>query len=211
MLRTRAKLFALLAAVLLVTGCASKPRQLMPTPALYQEPNTLSVVAERSQAAALSTDVELLYITDRAVETEPESTLPYGEARSGAIAFGSARVRIGPDVTWETLERESQRAERTRDLDLSLGKVTEIGRFPKEPYAVDIRASGVYRDAAVMRQHEAATRSFREELQQRLASSKKKEVILYVHGFNETFATAAFTAAELCHFLGRESVCAFFT
>jgi esterase/lipase superfamily enzyme len=32
-----------------------------------------------------------------------------------------------------------------------------------------------------------------------------------VHGFNETFATAAFTAAELCHFLGRESVCAFFT
>jgi esterase/lipase superfamily enzyme len=32
-----------------------------------------------------------------------------------------------------------------------------------------------------------------------------------VHGFNETFETAAFTAAELCHFLGREPVCAFFT
>jgi len=30
--------------------------------------------------------------------------------------------------------------------------------------------------------------------------------MLYVHGFNETFATAAFTAAELCHFLGREDV-----
>ena len=27
----------------------------------------------------------------------------------------------------------------------------------------------------------------------------------------ETFETAAFTAAELCHFLGREPVCAFFT
>jgi esterase/lipase superfamily enzyme len=35
--------------------------------------------------------------------------------------------------------------------------------------------------------------------------------MLYVHGFNETFATAAFTAAELCHFLGRAHVCAFFT
>ena len=32
-----------------------------------------------------------------------------------------------------------------------------------------------------------------------------------MHGFNETFATAAYTAAELCHFLGREQVCAFFT
>ncbi len=35
--------------------------------------------------------------------------------------------------------------------------------------------------------------------------------MLYVHGFNETFATAAFTAAELCHFFGREQVCSFFT
>ncbi len=35
--------------------------------------------------------------------------------------------------------------------------------------------------------------------------------MLYVHGFNETFASAAYTAAELCHFLGREQVCAFFT
>lgn len=32
-----------------------------------------------------------------------------------------------------------------------------------------------------------------------------------MHGFNETFATAAYTAAELCHFLGRRDVCSFFT
>ena len=32
-----------------------------------------------------------------------------------------------------------------------------------------------------------------------------------MHGFNETFATAAYTTAELCHFLGREQMCAFFT
>ena len=49
------------------------------------------------------------------------------------------------------------------------------------------------------------------EVQRRLAAAPKKEVLLYVHGFNETFESAAFTAAELCHFLGREQVCAFFT
>ena len=203
--------FALLAAVLLIFGCATKPRQLMPTPVLYQEPAAVALFEQPAEEPGASTDVDLFYITDRGPETDPESTLPYGETRSGSIAFGSARVRIGPGVPWNTLERESRRAERTRDLDMSLGKVTEIGRFPKEPYGLDLRTSGVYRDAAVMRQHEAAKRSFRDELRQRLARSKNKDVILYVHGFNETFATATFTAAELCHFLGRESVCTIFT
>jgi esterase/lipase superfamily enzyme len=209
--RVRDWQFALLAAALLITGCASKPRQLMPTPVLYQEPSAIPVVAQPEGDRFGSTDVDLLYITDRAPETSPESALPYGETRSASIAFGSARVQIGPNVAWDTLERESRSAQRTRDLDLSLGKVTEIGRFPREPYALDLRVDGAYRDAAVMRQHQAAKRTFRDELRQRLARSKNKEVILYVHGFNETFATAAFTAAELCHFLGRESVCAFFT
>jgi esterase/lipase superfamily enzyme len=49
------------------------------------------------------------------------------------------------------------------------------------------------------------------EVQRRLAKAPKKEVLLYVHGFNETFASAAYTTADLCHFLGREPVCAFFT
>jgi esterase/lipase superfamily enzyme len=44
-----------------------------------------------------------------------------------------------------------------------------------------------------------------------LERSPTKEITLYVHGFNETFATATFTTAELCHFLGREPVCVLFT
>jgi esterase/lipase superfamily enzyme len=211
MFRAPEKLFTFLAAAVLVTGCATKPRQLMPTPLIYQDPSGVAVLDQPLEERGTSTDVDLLFITDRGPEMDPQSTLPYGQTRSGSIAFGSARVRIGPDVAWETLEQESRRAERTRDLDLSLGTVTEIDRFPQEPYALDMRASGVYRDATVMRQHQAAKRSFRGELRRRLARSKTKDVVLYVHGFNETFATAAFTAAELCHFLGRESVCAFFT
>jgi esterase/lipase superfamily enzyme len=211
MVGTRETFIALLTAAILVTGCASKPRQLMPTPVIYQEPSPIPAVVQAEEARTDSTDVDLLFITDRAPETNSESTLPYGETRSKSIAFGSARVRIGPGVTWDTLERESRLAERTRDLDLSLGDVTEIGRFPQEPYELDKRAAGIFRDATVMRQHESAKQTFRNELRTRLARSKNKEIVLYVHGFNETFATAAFTAAELCHYLGRESVCVFFT
>jgi esterase/lipase superfamily enzyme len=46
---------------------------------------------------------------------------------------------------------------------------------------------------------------------EQLRQSPRKEVVLYVHGFNETFASAAFTMGELCHFFGREHVCAIFT
>jgi hypothetical protein len=43
MVRARNARFAVLAAALLVAGCASKPRQLMPTPVLYQEPTTFAL------------------------------------------------------------------------------------------------------------------------------------------------------------------------
>jgi esterase/lipase superfamily enzyme len=39
----------------------------------------------------------------------------------------------------------------------------------------------------------------------------RKEVVLFVHGFNNTFSEAALTMGEMCHFLGREFVCAIFT
>jgi len=202
---------AVFAASFLIIGCASKPRQLMPTPEIYQDPSAVQVFEQPREERGTSTDVDLLYITDRGPETDPESTLPYGQTRSRSIAFGSAKVEIGPGVLWETLERESRLAQRTRDLDLSLGRTTERGRFPNEPYGIEMRRDGAYRDAAVSRAHNTAERLLREELKQRLARSQSKELMLYVHGFNETFATAAYTAAELCHFLGREPVCAFFT
>jgi esterase/lipase superfamily enzyme len=114
-------------------------------------------------------------------------------------------------MRWDDLQRESQLAERTQDTSLVLGPVTELGRFPNEPYEVVRTAEGAYRDAAVIQAHQLAQRQVREELARRVAASPRKEVILYVHGFNETFETAAFTTAELCHFLGREWVCGFFT
>ena len=59
--------------------------------------------------------------------------------------------------------------------------------------------------------HAQAKEGLTREIERRLAESSSKDVMLYVHGFNETFDSAAYTAAELCHFLGRQDVCTFFT
>jgi esterase/lipase superfamily enzyme len=212
MFHRRQTLAVLAVAALLAAGCASKPRQLMPTPVVYQAPGGEPVVTLPAEQRGHSTDVDLLYITDRAPQTDPESDLPYGQQRAKRIEFGSARVEIGPDVPWPALDRESALAERTRDLDLSLGRVQRLGAFPEEPYDIRLGPDGFrYRDDATLARHLASRRQLQEEVQARIANSPRKELMLYVHGFNETFATAAFTAAELCHFLGREPACAFFT
>jgi len=212
MLKPRPAVASLAVAALLSAGCATPPRQLMPTPVVYQEPGGEALLTLPADLRSGSTDVDLLYITDRGPETAPEGDSPYGQERGRRIEFGSARVEIGPNVPWPVLERESQLAKRTRDLDLSLGRVQRLGAFPREPYPIRLGTDGNrYRDDATVAGHLAARRQLQEEVQRRLAQSPPREVMLYVHGFNETFATAAFTAAELCHFLGREPVCAFFT
>ncbi|EGV19313.1 alpha/beta hydrolase [Thiocapsa marina] len=206
-------------AALLVGGCATEARQLMPTPILYQLPDGQPVF-EVAETSRQTPDIDLLFITDRAPPTaaekeaaaETEIPLPYGQERARRIAFGSARVRMVPGLDWETLREQSQLAERTREINLELGPVRELGAYPDEPYPVSKGADGkVLRDRAELARHFEAKAALQGEVERRLAQAPKKELMLYVHGFNESFATAAFTAAELCHFLGREQVCAFFT
>ncbi len=201
---------ALILAASLVAGCARTARPLMPTPTLYQESAENELFAA-TPAERQATGLTLLYITNRSPMTDPESRLPYGESRSHLLAYGSAVVELGPDLDWLSVEQQSHLADRTSEVNLELGAVQELGRFPQEPYPVVVTSTGVGRSAPVVRQHEEAKAGFQAELQRYLAHSPSKEVFLYVHGFKETFASAAYTTADLCHFLGREHVCAFFT
>jgi len=63
----------------------------------------------------------------------------------------------------------------------------------------------------VIAAHEAAKSGFEVELQRHLAAASRGEVMLFVHGYANTFEDAVLNTAELCHFLGREFVCAAFT
>jgi esterase/lipase superfamily enzyme len=212
--------FVTLLATALMGGCATGARQLMPTPTLYQLPGGQPVFARAAESQQRrDPNLDLLFITDRApapaepqAQTEDKRPPPYGQERVRHIAFGSAQVRVVPGLDWEALREQSQLAQRTREVDLELGEVRELGAFPEEPYQISADKNGLLlRDRAELDRHFAAKAKVQGEVQRRLAQAPKREVLLYVHGFNETFATAAYTAAELCHFLGREPVCAFFT
>jgi esterase/lipase superfamily enzyme len=198
-----------LAALAVLAGCSST-FPLMPTPMLYAGKAGRPLFA-KAPPAQHTLDLDLLYVTDRAPRTDPDDPLPYTAERSRALAFGAASVKFGEGLTWEQLVRQSTAAERPAPLDLELGPVQELGRFPDIPYAVESTGAGITRNRATVDAHERAAAELRAEIERRLAASPRKEVVLFVHGYANTFRDAALTMGELCHYLGREFVCAVFS
>ena len=80
----------------------------MPTPLLYREPSSIPVFAQPEEPRAGSTDVDLLYITDRAPETDFREILSFGVLKDAASqAFFSLSLGMGAILTYASyLSRE---------------------------------------------------------------------------------------------------------
>jgi esterase/lipase superfamily enzyme len=191
----------LLAAVVAALACA---RPLMPTPTLY----TLGTdqAFDNVPEAYRNNTVDVLYVTDRTPSGESKVGPMYGYGRSKSLAFGSCQVAIGQDVPWEVLKSECCKASGRKSLPLTITQVREIARCPEVPFPVIRAASRPIEDPEVLAQMEAVQTNFLDELSSRLAHSGRKQVYVYVHGFNNTFEDAVYTSAELWHFLGRQGV-----
>ena len=199
---------AAIVATAIQSGCATY--SMMPTPALYvgkhARPLFTGIDADRR-----TPPLDLFYVTDRVRATNPNNAQPYTADRARHIAFGSTVVEFGQGISWDTLVAQSASAQRGVAIDLRLGTTAELGRFPDIPYEIERSPTGLSRTPAVIAAHEAAKRGFQAELERRLVGAPRKEVVVFVHGFANTFEDAVLTTGELCHFLGREFVCMVFT
>ena len=209
MTEVRFRVAIALAALLGVAGCATT-YPLMPTPVLYTGAQAKPLFTN-APAAVRTPPLDLLFITDRVPAASPDQPEPYTAERSRYMAFGSTTILFGEDMSWDALVKQSLLAERPAPTNLKLGPTKELGRYPRIPYAVAMTPAGLTRAPAVIDAHEAANRALQAEIARRLALSPRKEMVLYIHGVNNTFSEAAFTMGEMCHFLGREFVCAIFT
>jgi esterase/lipase superfamily enzyme len=215
--------------LLLPVGCSSSV-PLMPTPNIYasgsREP--FPDVPPEFQ----NNKVEVLYVTDRKPEGGTAGHPTYGYERSRSMGFGVAEVQFGKDVSWDELVKDAHTSHRTLNLDRTLGQTTELVRFPPTPRTllqlpensggvVGAAADASTRSSApatapVAGEEHAASR-LREELGEsaraalaevsaRLAKTPHKEIYLFVHGYNNTFADSVTTVAQLWHYLGRRGV-----
>jgi esterase/lipase superfamily enzyme len=199
----------MIAIPLILAGCATT-HPMMPTPALYtgaQAKPLFAVATRRTDSPTL----DLLFVTDRAPAKESAEDPPYTADRSRSVAFGSTMVKFGDNVGWDELVKESTTPERAVPLNLTLGPTKELGRFPRIPYELAVGPEGISRLPAVVAEHEQTKAALQAEIARRLDAAPRKEVVLYVHGYHNSFEDAATTMGELCHFLGREFVCAIFS
>jgi esterase/lipase superfamily enzyme len=192
-----------------LAGCTTT-FPMMPTPVLYTGPRAKLLFTEAPEHVPTAS-LDLLFVTDRAPATSTEAPEPYTADRSRSMAFGATSILFGEGVTWDALVQLSTLSKRPTPVALRLGQTREIGRFPPIPYEVTETAGGLTRAPAALEAHDTALRALQAEVAHRLASSPRKEVVLFVHGYQNTFQDAALTMGELCHFLGREFVCGIFT
>ncbi|MCG8592268.1 MAG: alpha/beta hydrolase [Proteobacteria bacterium] len=182
----------------LVLGCASG-RTLMPTPNLYRGAD--SYPAAQVPEAHRSHEIDLLYVTDRAPDGDG-----YGAERSSSTAFGSVQLELGSPASWDELVRASQGPRRSERVGVRIRTPTELGRFPPTPRPFKVVDGQPVEDPEVDAAKRRVEAQFGHELRRRLAAADPAEVVLYVHGFNNSFDAAATSHAEVWHFLGRRGV-----
>ena len=191
------------AMVLILTGCAGA-RVMMPTPNLHLDPNRDFYGELRRELK--NTEVPLFYVTDRAPEENDGGELRYGSGRSASLGFGSAVVDLGVDITWEELLEASRVQRRLRPVTLELREVTEIARGPAIPVPFKEVDGRIVEEPGLAAQRAESKEAFRRVLVRQLELTPRKEVFIFVHGYHNRFADAAFAMAELWHFLGRIGV-----
>jgi esterase/lipase superfamily enzyme len=193
----------LLACLTVVAGC-TESRKLMPTPSIYSD-ETAPLFGELAPEFT-STEVELIYVTDRAPETDEAGNLTYGFNRSSSLAVGTTVVDLGQNASWEELVTASLTPERLGEFELSTVSTTEFARLPPTPIPYQVIDGQIVEDAEVVAEVEAGMARMRAEVLRRLALTPRKDVFMYIHGYHNTFEDAAFALAELWHFFGREGL-----
>ncbi len=182
----------------LLSACSPPEGLLTPTPVNFAAPQDRSPL-NGAQPLPTSNDLNLLYVTDRAPIADPQTNaLSYGSERSRTMSFGSIDIRMEPDSNGAMGE-------------MKLGGIKEIGQFPEVPYPAVVSSAGYRRAPDVVAAHEGAVASLQGEIRHRLVKTERKEVVVFIHGYNNTFADAANAMGSICRLLGRDFVCVLLT
>ena len=189
--------------ILMVTVACSSARPLMPAPNVYRGQTAEQVFGDVPKDWHQS-QMKLMYATDREPRENEDGSFGYGSGRSASLAFGTATVEIDGNPSWEEFTELSLESNRSKKLVMHMGDINETSRLPPTPHPasfVDGKIQITPERLAEAREIEAMMNA---GVSQMLAEAPRKEVIMYIHGYNNDFTDAAYQLAELWHFLGRK-------
>lgn len=199
----RAALLCSSVGILMLCGCHT---ELMPTPNLYLSQTVCNETFANLSSEFRSSKVDVLYVTDRKTTVSKKGKREYDFGRSASMAYGSALVEIGKDVTWEELIQNSCTRKRSVSLPLSILTIEEQNRFPETPLPLAEVDGKIVIDPQRQAEEDQVAIRLQQEIAQRLTKTNHKEAYLFIHGNFATFEDGVFMTAGFWHFLGRQGI-----
>ncbi len=202
------RLGLLLVCLTLLTGCMHGG--MMPTPNLYLDPDHNPFANVRAELQAPHATV--IYATDRLrtdAGTDGVTTgtkISYGPGRCDRLALGACDVQFGRRLDWPELVKMSSDTHRQLGVSMRVSNIYEYARYPATPFALNAMRDEAYRRNDFQDENERAKRFLHEMIRGYPAPTDQKEIVLFIHGFNNTFEEAVLVGAQLWHFLGRNKV-----
>jgi len=184
-----------------LSGCAATPK-LAKTPNLFL--NAAGYPASTSEPDERLSQTQIIYVTDRARDDESGEVTTYGKQRSTSMGFGVAELTIGEQLSWDGLVSLSSNTEKRPKVYIS--SITETGRFPPTPLKFSMTPTGLQNDPAEESAYKQAIIDFQNLVRARLKNEKTKDVIMYVHGFNNSFSDSLYGLTDIYHYTGRYGV-----
>ncbi|MCP4199549.1 MAG: alpha/beta hydrolase [Proteobacteria bacterium] len=187
----------MLMAVLVLSGCASQPKNqimLMPAPDVFDQ-GEWDPFTDRNPIKDIPYG-GILYATDREPASGEEGY--YLDDRGHVLRLGVAKVTVGKEgTTWEDARRISLLKERPEDYPLKVTDVQEIG-------ILDSSINVLTESLVDIDQRQLPGEQFAAKVNAKLAISRVKDAFIYLHGYKVVFENPLLVASELWHFLGYE-------
>ena len=195
---------ALVAMALLVASIAVAPGcrdTLMRTPAVVSatevDPFVFTPPAWRGASAPI------FIASTRAPSGREEPTRFYSTDRNRLVRLGKAEVEVGVGMTWDELMVASSVDRRDEEPEIRLTGFEEYGELWSSGYP---RGASFTRDWIGGELDREPAERFAAEMNRALAVSNRRQMTVYVHGFNTTFAGNCHIAAEFWHYMARDEV-----
>lgn len=159
--------------------------------------------------------MRIIYAADRDIVKKTPLGIQYGSGRSGQLAVGVASIGMDRSMDWDDLVTAStqQRWPESggRRPAMRIESTEEIGRI-----AIPLKEMGVLDGRYQLNDaQKAEVEQTRDRLhaliREGLKDTDKKDVYLYVHGFNNTFEYALYRLSMFWHFAGRPGVAVAYT
>ncbi|MEP1334566.1 MAG: alpha/beta hydrolase [Lentilitoribacter sp.] len=183
----------------LLVACSSSTKDLSPIPNLFAGGYPDKDVSHQQRTAT----PQIFYVTDRSPFSDKNGNLGYGHERSPEMIFGVSQVSFGNNLSWPELINRQKSSGKSAEIGLNIVNNKEIVKFEPTPLSFEVRNGKPTVIPAVLRSYKSKRQEFQSKIAAELERTNKKEILVFVHGFNNTFDDSIFTVANLWHASGR--------